>query len=126
MKTDFDPDFGSALDAATAIRAHKISAFELTQHTLQRIDALQPKLNAYVYPLRDQALEAAEQADQAIANNSVTGTLHGVPINVKESFGVQGQPCTWGVPEFKNAKAAADSVAVRRLKAAGAILLGAT
>jgi len=128
MKTEFDPDFGSALDAAAAIRARKISSVELTQHTLRRIDALQPKLNAYVYQLRDQALEAAKQADQAIAGNSATGVgvLQGVPINVKESFGVQGQPCTWGVPEFKNAKAAADSVPVHRLKGAGAILLGGT
>src|SRR5260370_5846528 len=126
MKTEFDPDFGSALDAAAAIRARKISSVELTQHTLRRIDALQPKLNAYVYQLRDQALEAAKQADQAIASNSTTGLFHGVPINVKESFGVRGQPCTWGVPEFKNARAAGDSVPVRRLKDAGAILLGGT
>jgi amidase len=126
MKTEFDPDFGSALDAAAAIRARKISSLELTQHTLRRIDAFQPKLNAYVYQLRDQALDAAKQADQAIARNDATGALHGVPINVKESFGVRGQPCTWGVPEFKNATAAADSVAVRRLRDAGAILLGGT
>ena len=126
MKNDFDPDFGSALDAAAAIRARKISALELTQHTLQRIDAWQPKLNAYVYQLRDQALGAAKQADETIARNSADGPLLGVPINVKESFGVEGQPCTWGVPEFRNARAAADSAAVRRLKAAGAILLGGT
>jgi amidase len=126
MKTDFDPDFGSALDAAAAIRARKISAVELTEHTLRRIDAFQPKLNSYVYQLRDQALEAAKQADLAIAGNHAAGPLHGVPINVKESFGVQGQPCTWGVPQFKDAKALADSVPVRRLRDAGAILLGAT
>ena len=126
MKTEFDPDFGSALEAAAAIRERKISAVELTQHTLRRIDTSQTKLNSYVYQLRDQALEAAKQADQAIDRKAATGPLHGVPINVKESFGVRGQPCTWGVPEFKDAKAAADSVSVRRLRDAGAILLGAT
>jgi amidase len=126
MKTKFDPDFGSALDAAAAIRGREISAVELTQHTLRRIDAFQSKLNAYVYQLREQALDAAKQADQAIARNAATGALHGVPINVKESFGVQGQPCTWGVPDFKNAIAPADSVPVRRLREAGAILLGGT
>ena len=126
MKTEFDPDFGSALDAAAAIRARKISAVELAQHTWRRIDAFQPKLNAYVYQLRDQALEAAKQADQSVARNEAMGPLHGVPLNVKESFGVQGQPCTWGVPEFKNAIAPADSIPVRRLKGAGAILLGGT
>ena len=126
MKTKFDPDFGSALDAAEAIRARKISSLELTQHTLRRIDAFQPKLNAYVYQLRDQALAAAKQADRAIARKKAAGIFHGVPINVKESFGVQGQPCTWGVPEFKSIKAPAHAVAVRRLLDTGAILLGAT
>lgn len=126
MKTEFDPDFGSALDAAAAIRERKISAVELTQHTLRRIDAFQPKLNSYVYKMREQALDAAKQADAVIARNGETGPFHGVPINVKESFGVRGQPCTWGVAEFKNAIAPADSVAVRRLRDAGAILLGAT
>ena len=126
MKTEFDPDFGSALDAAAAIRERKISAVELTQHTLRRIDAFQPQLNSYVYQMRDQALDAAKQADQAIDHGTATGPFHGVPINVKESFGVSGQPCTWGVPEFKNAIAPADSVAVRRLRDAGSILLGAT
>jgi len=126
MKTEFDPDFGSALDAAAAIRERKISAVELTQHTLRRIDAFQPKLNSYVYKMREQALDAAKQADAVIARNGETGPFHGVPINVKESFGVRGQPCTWGVAEFKNAIAPADSVAVRRLRDAGSILLGAT
>ena len=126
MKSKFDPDFGSALDAAAAIRSRKISSLELTQHTLRRIDAFQPKLNAYVYQLREQALAAAKQADRAIARKKANGVFHGVPINVKESFGVQGQPCTWGVAELKNVKAPANSVAVRRLLDAGAILLGAT
>jgi amidase len=125
-KQDFDLDFGSAADAAAAIRAKKISSVELTEHTFRRIDAFQPKLNAYVYQLREQALAAAKQADEAVARGATTGPLHGVPINVKESFGVQGQPCTWGVPALKNAKAPRNSVAVRRLLEAGAILLGAT
>ncbi len=125
-KPAFDPDFGSALDAAAAIRSGQISAVELTQHTLRRIDAYQPKLNAYVYQLREQALEQARQADEAVARKQATGVFHGVPINVKESFGVKGQPCTWGVPSLKDSKAPANAVAVRRLLEAGSILLGAT
>ncbi len=115
MSHDFDPDFGTALDAAAAIRAKKISSLELTQHTLRRIDAFQPALNAYVYLLRDEALAAAARADDAIARHAATGALHGVPINVKEAFGVEGQPCTWGMPPLKAAKAPAHAVAVRRL-----------
>jgi amidase len=126
MKKTFDPDFGSAVEAAAAIRARKISAVELTQHTLRRINAFQPKLNAYVYLLREEALAAAARADEAIARNAAGGPLHGVPVNVKESFGVEGMPCTWGIPALKDANAARHSTAVRRLLDAGAILLGAT
>lgn len=126
MPKEFDPDFGSALDAAAAVRARKISSVELTEHTLRRIDTYQPKLNAYVYQLREQALEQARRADDAAARNTATGPFHGVPINVKESFGVQGQPCNWGIPALKNSKAPKHSVAVRRLLDAGSILLGAT
>jgi amidase len=126
VKPEFDPDFGSALAAAAAIRAKEISSVELTQHTFRRIDAFQPKLNAYVYQLREEALAAAKQADEAIARNAPLGVFHGVPINVKESFGVKGQPCTWGMPEFKHVKSPKHAVAVRRLLDAGAILLGAT
>ena len=118
--------FGSALEAAAAIRAKTISSVELTQHTLRRIDAFQPKLNAYVYELRDRALLAAKQPDEAIAHNRPTGVFHGVPINVKESFGVKGQPCTWGIAAFRDSQAPEDAVAVRRLLNSGAILLGAT
>jgi amidase len=122
----FDVDFGSAVDAAAAIRARKISSLELTEYTFRKIDAYQPQLNAFVYQLREEALAAAKNADEALARNEATGPLHGVPISVKESFGVQGQSCTWGVPAFKDAKAARNSVAVRRLLDAGAVLLGGT
>jgi len=126
MAHAFDPDFGTALDAAAAIRAKQISSVELTQHTWRRIDAFEPKLNAYVYQLHEEALGAAARADEATARGAATGPLHGVPINVKESFGVEGRPCTWGIPFLKSSKAPAHSVAVRRLLDAGAILLGAT
>jgi amidase len=126
MSKNFDPDFGSALEAAAAIRERKISSVELTRHMFRRIDACQPKLNAYAYQMPEEALAQAKQADEAVAHNQATGALHGVPINVKESFGVQGRPCTWGVPALKDMKAERHSVPVRRLLDAGAILLGAT
>lgn len=126
MPSSFDLNFGSALEAAKAIRDKVTSAEELTRHTLRRLDQHEPKLNSYVYQLREQALEAASQADQALARGEATGPLHGVPVSVKESFAVAGKPCTWGMPPFKDIPAPADSTAVQRLRAAGAILLGAT
>lgn len=123
---DFDPDFGTALDAASAIRAKQVSSVELTKHTWRRIDAFQPALNAYVYQLRDESLAAAARADETLARGERIGPLHGVPVNVKESFAVLGRPCTWGMPPLKDSKAPAHAAAVRRLLDAGAVLLGAT
>ncbi len=126
MSRHFDPDFGTAFDAAAAIRGKQISSVELTEHTWRRIDAFQPALNAYVYQLRDESLSAAARADEAIARGEATGGLHGVPVSVKESFGVLGHPCTWGMPPLRHAKAPGHAAAVRRLLGAGAVLLGAT
>lgn len=122
----FDADFGSALDAAAAIRGKSISSRELTEHAFRRVDAFQPTVNAYVYQLREEALAAARRADQVLAGGGPLGVFHGVPVNVKESFGVEGYPCTWGIPAMKDSRSPQDAVAVRRLKDAGAILLGAT
>lgn len=119
-------DFGSALDAAAAIRTRQISSLELSQHVFRRIDASASRLNAYVYQRREQALAAAQRADQAIADGRSVGPFHDVPINVKESFGVEGCPCTWGIPVLKDSEAPAHSVAVRRLLDGGGVLLGAT
>jgi amidase len=126
MGRHFNRDFGTALDAAAAIRAREISSLELTEHTWRRIDAFQPALNAYVYQLRDESLAAAARADEAIGRGQAMGALHGVPVGVKESFGVQGQPCTWGMPPLRDVKAPRHSAVVRRLLGAGAVLLGAT
>jgi hypothetical protein len=76
--------------------------------------------------LRDRALAAAARVDESLARGTATGALHGVPINVKESFAVAGQPCTWGIPASKESRAPAHAVAVRRLLDARAILLGGT
>src|SRR5690242_6584328 len=85
--TTFDPNFGSALDAAAAIRARKISAVELTRHVFERIDRFQPKLNAFVYQMREEALAAARRADDAVAGKQKLAPFTGVPVVVKESFG---------------------------------------
>ncbi len=121
-----DLDFASALQAAEAIRKKQISSLELTQRAFARIDKFNPQLNAFVYQTRDEALAQAKKADEAQASGKSLGVFHGVPFNVKESFGVAGYPDTWGIPAFKDIKASADSEAVARLRNAGAILLGAT
>ncbi len=122
----FDPDFGTALAAAAAIRAKKISAEELTQHTLKRIARLNPKLNAIVLLLEQKAIEQARAADNALAKGTVLGPLHGVPFTIKESFEFPGAPCTWGHKERLQAKSRITAMAVERMVRAGAIILGKT
>jgi len=119
-------DFASALAAAEAIRAKKVSSVELTRHVFDRIDRHNPAINAFTYQLREEALAQAQKADQALAKGEATGAFHGVPIHVKESFAVAGQPCTWGIPGFKDSKAPRNAEAVERLLAAGAVLIGGT
>ncbi len=77
--------------------------------------------------LRDfeRALAAADLADAAVARGE-RAPLLGVPMTVKEAFDVAGLPTSWGIPEHRDAIAAKDAVAVRRLKAAGAVILGKT
>jgi len=122
----FDPNFGSALDAAAAIGSRKISSVELTKHVFERINKFQPKLNAFVYQTRDEAMIRARRADEAVARGDKLGALNGVPVVIKESFGIAGHPCTWGIPALKNSKAPANATVVQRLLDAGAVVVGAT
>ncbi len=119
-------DFASALEAANAIRTKKVSSTELTRRMFERIDRYQPQLNAFVYQMREQALAQARRADEAIARHEPLGAFHGVPFAVKESFGVKGEPDTWGIPQFKDARAEKNSAVVDHLLGAGAVLTGGT
>src|SRR5689334_10042574 len=124
--SSFDANFGSALEAASAIRNGKISSVELTQHVFERIERFQPKLNAFVYLMRDEALRRARRVDESVARRQDAGPLAGVPVVVKESFAIAGRPCTWGIPALKDSRAPVNSTAVQRLLGAGAVIVGAT
>ncbi len=119
-------DFASALQAAEAIGRKQVSSVELTLRAFERIERYNPGLNAFAYQLKENALAQAKKADVAVARQEALGVFHGVPIHVKESFAVMGQPCTWGLPEFKDSRASQNAAIVDRLLAAGAVLIGAT
>jgi amidase len=119
-------DFASALDAAAAIRAKRISAVELTELAFRRLDRFNPKLNAVILQFREQALARARQADQALARKQLWGPFHGVPVTVKETFGMRGVPSTAGVEQYKDFRPKSNAVAVERLLQAGAIVIGKT
>lgn len=108
------------------LRAGDLAAREVVEIYVERIGAVNPRLNAVVVPLFEQARIAAVAADAARARGEPLGPLHGVPITVKELFDVAGTPTTWGVPERAGQVAVRDAPLVARLRAAGAILLGKT
>src|SRR5450755_3566529 len=124
--SSFSPDFATALDAAAAIKAKRISSVELTELAFRRIDRYNSKINAIILELRQQALARARQADQALAKKQWWGPFHGVPVSVKESYGMEGVPTTAGVPDYKDFRPTKNATAVDRILRAGAIITGKT
>ncbi|GAA5153778.1 amidase [Pseudonocardia eucalypti] len=117
--------YRSAAEQAAALAAGEVSAVELAEEAIARIERLDPEINAVCVPDFDRALEAARAADAARAGGDQRPLL-GVPMTVKESYDVAGLPTTWGFSDFKDHVPDADAVAVARVKAAGAVVLGKT
>ncbi len=115
-----------AVELAALIRDREVSSREVIQAHLDRIEAVNPHLNAIVRLLADQALAAADGADRAVADGASLGPLHGVPCTVKENIDLAGTPTTQAVPALAEAVAPVDAPQVERLRAAGAIPLGRT
>jgi amidase len=115
-----------ATEAARLLRRRELSSRELTGALLARIEAVNPNLNAVIELRGDQALAEAAAADQAAARGGELGPLHGVPMTVKDSFDVAGLHTTWGNPAFADQVAGSDATVVRRLRRAGAIVVGKT
>ena len=85
-----------AIELARLVRSRAISAAELVEAHLSRIDALNPSLNAYVGIDADRALRDARAADAALASGDEAGPLHGVPVSIKSSISVAGMPFETG------------------------------
>ena len=118
-------NFATTKELTAALIGKKISALELADHFIARIEALDDKLNAVVVRDFERARAAAKAADAALARGEGRPLL-GIPIVIKESFDVDGLPTTWGVPAFKEFVAKDDALMVARVRAAGAIILGKT
>jgi amidase len=117
--------YRTAGELVKALADRKISARELLDAAISRIEALDPKINAVVVRDFDRARKAADEADVALSRGERRPLL-GLPMTVKEQFGVAGLPTTWGDPQAKDWKAEVDALAVQRLRAAGAVILGKT
>jgi amidase len=108
------------------LRCKEISSRELTEELLARIDSVNPALNAVVELRREAVLQEATTADEAITRGGDVGPLHGVPMTIKDSFNVAGLHTTWGNPAFKDFEADSDATVAKRLRQAGAIIVGKT
>jgi amidase len=120
-----DLAYSTASQLSAALAARKVSAGELTQYAIARIEALDGQINAIVVRDFAPARLAAEQADTARAQGD-TRPLLGIPITIKEAFNIAGLPTTWGMPAFRHFHPAEDAAVVERVRAAGALILGKT
>jgi amidase len=118
--------FKSAAEIARLIRERKLSAGEVLEHFLARVDKYNPTLNAIIWQDRERARTRAKAADAALARGELWGPLHGVPMTIKESYNVAGSPTTWGDPELKDNVTETSALSVERLEKAGVILFGKT
>ena len=118
--------YDSATAMAAAIRKKEISARELVSVLLGRIEEVNPRLNAVVQICAAQALADARKADEALARGEILGPLHGVPFTLKDAIETAGVICTGGTEGRAHYVPAKDAVVAKRLRDAGAILLGKT
>jgi amidase len=115
-----------ATDLAELIRNRVVSSVEVVQAFLQRMEEVNPTINAVVVLSRERAIEEARAADAALADGHVLGPLHGVPFTAKDVFETADVETSVGIPERAGMVSKEDAVAVARMRRAGAILLGKT
>ncbi|MFC7739615.1 amidase family protein, partial [Roseomonas sp. GCM10028921] len=115
-----------ATELARLIRLGRMSSREAVASCLARMDAVNPRLNAVVRRMDDEAIAAAEAADAARARGAALGPLHGVPVTVKGNTDQEGHPNDGGVVAFRDAVAREDAPVVANLRAAGAVIIGRT
>ena len=125
-----DLDQMTARELARRIARHDISPVEVTRRALTRAEATQgpdtASLNAFTVLFHDQALAAAREAEAAVMRGDPLGSLHGVPVSVKDLIAIAGAPFTLGSRTMARNIAAADAPVVERVRAAGAIVIGKT
>lgn len=115
-----------ATELAALIRAKKLSPVELTDAVLSRIERLNPRLNAFCTVAEDAARQAAKIAEAAVMHGEPLGPLHGVPVSIKDLIFTRGIATTGGSRLFQDFVPEEDAVAIERLRAAGAVILGKT
>jgi len=117
-------DFLTLATAAKAIKSKELSPVDLAKFSLEKIASLNPKLNAFLTVLADEALETAKRAEQEIQRGSYIGPMHGIPYAVKDIFATRGIRTTNGASIFHDNISVSNSTAVDKLNNAGGVLMG--
>ena len=119
--------FRTAVECSAALAAKKVSAVELAQDAIARVERHDAKINAVCVRDFDRGLEAARAADDRCWRAARSAEpLLGLPMTVKESYNVAGLPTTWGFPPQKNFRPPEDALSISRVKQAGGVILGKT
>jgi amidase len=119
--TESELAYRTAAELVELLDEGAVSAVQLTEAAIARIERYDGSLNAVCVPDFERALDAARARARGARR-----PLLGVPMTVKESFHMAGLPTTWGIPDFEDFVPEADALAVERVKAAGAVVLGKT
>src|SRR5882757_11513165 len=107
--------FKTAVELSAALKAKQVSAVELAQDAIDRIERHDAKINAICVRDFERGLQAAHAADAELARG-VTKPLLGIPMTIKESYNIAGLPTTWGIPAQKDFRAAEDALPISRVK----------
>jgi len=116
----------SAVEAVRRVRERSVSPVELVAAALARAQRLQPALNCFITLCAERAMDEARAAEAALMRGEPVGLLHGLPLSVKDLVNTAGVRTTFGAVPFRDNVPAEDAVAVARLRAQGAILIGKT
>jgi aspartyl-tRNA(Asn)/glutamyl-tRNA(Gln) amidotransferase subunit A len=115
--------FSSLREIGAHLRAKRVSAVELAEWSLRRLEAIGPKLGAVVTVTRDRALAQAHRANQELLAGRDRGPLHGIPYGAKDLLATKGIPTTWGAEPLRGQVFDEDATVVQRLEEAGAVLV---
>ncbi len=122
--SDGDPTRLTIREAAVLIRSGELSPVDLTRAYLERIERIDPGINAYITVLADSALARAREMEQELQEGQWRGPLHGIPIALKDNIDTAGIRTTAASELFEDRVPDEDAEMVRRLKQAGAVILG--
>ncbi len=123
VRTDEEYSFLTVRELAELLRTRRVTSTTLTKMYLARLKRLDPRLHCVITLTEERALKQAAAADAEIAAGHYRGPLHGIPWGAKDLLAVKGYPTTWGAAGYENQTFDEDAEVVKRLDAAGAVLI---